>query len=84
MPKNLSTLTYFFFGVMILEITKTEVFVDLFNLAVETTKKYIQHSRVSEQDARKQVAALKDAAQTPEQKEQVQTLEQVLTQRQKK
>jgi hypothetical protein len=58
--------------------------VDLFSIAVETTQRYIQHPRVSEQDAHKQVAALKTAAQTPEQKEQVQTLEQALAQRQKK
>lgn len=54
---------------------------DLFNIAVETTERYIQHPRVSEEEARKQVAALKNAAQTEEQKEQVQALERALTQR---
>lgn len=56
----------------------------LFNLAVETTERYIQHPRVKREDAEKQIAALRAVAQTLEQKDQIRVLEQILAQREKK
>ena len=57
---------------------------ELFSLAIETTERYIQNTRVTIKDAQRQIAALRKAARTDEEKYKVKALETTLAQRQKK